>query len=108
MLAAPRLLGAVFSLPRSRTLVQLLGARDLLIGSALLVPTSRRLALALRSLADTGDGVLIATGIASGRSKAVRSAFSLAFAGLSAVTSMRLVLREASNARSLDLSSTSG
>jgi hypothetical protein len=108
MLAAPRLLGAVFSLPRNRTLIRLLGARDLLIGSALLVPRSRRLALALRSLADTGDGVLIASGIASGQSKAVRAAFSLAFAGLSAVTSMRLVLHEASNGQSLDLGSTAG
>jgi hypothetical protein len=95
MVAAPRLFGALFSLPRSRTLVQLLGARDVLIGSALLVPRSRRLALALRSLADTSDGVMIASEIARDRSKAVRGGFSLAVAGLSAATAMRLVLREA-------------
>jgi hypothetical protein len=95
MLAAPRLFGALFSLPRHRTLVQLLGARDLLIGSALLVPASRRLALALRSLADTGDGVMIATEIARGQTQGLRGGLSLAFAGLSAATSMRLVLRDA-------------
>jgi hypothetical protein len=97
MLAAPRLFGALFMLPRHRTLVQLLGARDVLIGSALLVPASRRLALALRSLADTGDGVMIATEIARDKDKAVRGGLSLAFAGLSAATSMRLALREATS-----------
>jgi len=95
MLAAPRLFGALFTLPRNRTLVQLLGARDVLIGGALLVPASRRLALALRSLADTGDGVMIATEIARDQDKTVRGGLSLAFAGLSAATSMRLALREA-------------
>jgi hypothetical protein len=95
MLAAPRLFGALISLPKSPTLVQILGARDVLIGSALLVPTSRRLALALRSLADTGDGVLIATEISRDRAKAIRGGLSLAVACLSAMTAMRLVMRGA-------------
>lgn len=95
MLAAPRLFGALFSLPRSRTLILLLGARDVLIGSALLVPSSRRVALTLRALADTSDGVMIATELARKNTTLVRGALSLAAAGLSGVTSMRLALRDA-------------
>jgi hypothetical protein len=93
MLFAPRALGALFTLPPSRTLIRLLGARDVLIGGALLVPASRRLGLVLRSLADTGDGVLIGTEVARGRRDAARGSFSMAVAGLSALTAMRLALR---------------
>jgi hypothetical protein len=92
MLAAPDLFGALFSLPRNRSLVQLLGARDVLIGSALLVPASRRLALALRSLADTSDGLMIASTIARAQVKPVRGGVSLSIAGLSAATATRLLL----------------
>jgi hypothetical protein len=95
MIAAPRLFGPLFSLPRNRTLVRLLGVRDVLIGSALLVPASRRLGLALRALADTGDGVMIANELARKGTTRVRGAFSLAVAALSATASLRLALRDA-------------
>lgn len=97
MLAAPRLFGALFALPRSRTLVLALGARDLLIGSALLVPASRRVGLALRALADTADGAMIAGEVARKNIAPLRGALSLAVAGLSAAISMRLALRDASS-----------
>jgi hypothetical protein len=96
LLAAPRLFGALFSLPRSRTLALLLGARDVLIGGALLLPASRRVGLALRAMADTGDGVMIASEVARKNTTPLRGAFSLAVAGLSAALSMRLALRDAS------------
>jgi len=95
MIAAPRLLGTLFSLPRNRTLVRLLGARDVLIGSALLVPASRRLGLALRALADTSDGLMIAREVARENTTRVRGAFLLTVAALSATTALRLALRDA-------------
>jgi hypothetical protein len=93
MLAAPRLFGAVFALPASRSLVRLLGARDLLIGGALLAPSSRRVGLVLRSLSDTGDGMMIATEMARDRTNVVHGGIALAVAGLSAATSIWLALR---------------
>jgi hypothetical protein len=97
MMAAPRLFGALFSLPRNRHLVRYLGVRDVLIGGALLTPASRRLGLALRALADTGDGVMIASELARTKAARVRGGLSLAFAGLSAAASLRLALRDASS-----------
>jgi|SRR6478735_637444 len=95
MLAAPRLFGALFSLPRSRSLVLLLGARDLLIGSALLLPASRRLGLVLRALADTSDAVMIGSQLARKNTTRLRGAVALGVAGLSAATSLHLALRRA-------------
>ena len=93
MLAAPRLFGRLFVLPESRKLIRLLGARDLVIGSALLVSPSRRLALVLRCLADTTDGLMIATEIAGDTTRRVHGGLSLAIAALSATTAGRLALR---------------
>lgn len=93
MLFAPRVLGGLFMLPANRSLIRLLGARDVLIGSALLIPASRRVGLALRSLADAGDGVLIATEVARDKRRVARGGFSIAVAGFSALTAMRLAFR---------------
>lgn len=101
MLAAPRASRLLYGLPASRTLLRLLGARDVLIGSALLFRTTRRVGLSLRSLADASDSALIASEIARDPRKAVRGGISIALAALSAVTSMRLIFREAQSPREL-------
>ena len=93
MLAAPRLFGALFSLPRNRSLVLLLGARDVLIGGALLVPASRRTGLALRALADASDGAMIASVVARKNTTRLHGALSVVVAAASAATAMRLALR---------------
>jgi len=94
MLLAPRASGSLYAMPRSRTLLRLLGARDVLIGSALLFPATRSLGLALRSLADASDGTLIACEIVRSPSSALRGGVSLALAALSATSAMRLLFRE--------------
>ena len=93
MLVAPRLFGALFSLPERRALVRLLGACDLVIGGAVLAPATRRVGLVLRSLADASDSAMIAFKVARGETKALRGGVSLAAAGLSAATATRLALR---------------
>jgi hypothetical protein len=90
MLVAPRLFATMFSLPRERGLIRVLGARDVLIGSALAFPRTRSLGLRLRSVADMGDGLLIAREVRLGHTGAIRGVFSLLVAAGSAAFATRL------------------
>jgi hypothetical protein len=94
-LAAPRSMSALSSLPRNRVLIHAIALRDLMIGVALLARRTRRIGFALRALADTGDGVLIATQLANRERNPVRGGLALATAVASATAAMRSVFTSA-------------
>src|SRR4051794_6571654 len=95
LLVAPRLFGALFSLPSNRPLLRLLGARDVLIGRAILAPASRHTGLLLRSASDTIDGVMIATQLARRKAGAIHGTAALSIAALSAATALWLAQADA-------------
>jgi hypothetical protein len=61
LLAAPEAAGELYALPARRTLLRVLGARDVAIGLAMLAPQTARRACRWRALADGLDAVLIAS-----------------------------------------------
>jgi hypothetical protein len=60
LVLAPQRMGKLYGLPRSRSLLRLLGARDVLIGALQSRPKARRFGALARACSDLGDAVLIA------------------------------------------------
>ena len=87
LLVAPRSLTELFKLPRTDTVGRTLGLRDVVAGTLLLTPSTRRAGLLLRGASDATDALLAASETLRGqrplRSTAVTIVGGLALAVLS-------------------------
>ena len=95
MALAPIAMARAYGLPARPGLIRALGARDVLVGAALLEPSSARSATLLRGLSDALDAVLIASearkhGAAHKAATGARFAGALGLVGLSARLYVRL------------------
>ena len=67
LLVSPRSLTELFKLPRTETVGRALGLRDVVAGTLLLAPSTRRAGLLLRGASDATDAVLAASETLRGR-----------------------------------------
>ena len=85
LVVRPRAMGALYGLPRSVTLLRLIGVRDLLIGTTILAAPRRGGPLWARGVSDAADALLIAwQGVRRGSpwGSALRMSVALGSAGL--------------------------
>jgi ABC-type iron transport system FetAB permease component len=93
MLAAPRQLSELLSLPVRPRHVRWLAARDLVIGATLLKSSMRRRGLAMRSIADATDAALMLLSLGERRRRAARHTAKAAIALVSAASALGLALK---------------